>query len=323
MRRIEYLILILCINSSISLCGQRVNPTHGGSYYPGLMDIRDWTNPDPGLYLLDYNYWVHSDSYFDKDGNQINGETSSAFFIDPKLDVYANAPVLFYASKFTLFKAKYLASISMMYLNLTTTFTTGVGSRETTFSSNVSGFGDLTLMPLGLSWTEHERFDISFMYTMYIPTGRYEPGADDNIGQGHWTHQFQIPGYAYFMDKATALALIPTLEINGPIQNSDAKFGNRFSLEYGISQYLTEWLEIDLMNAHNWQISEDSGDEAWWVGSVLDGKDQKSIFSVGLSTWPTEKLNVRGKFITEYAVKERFKNTIWSLSFIYSPNILK
>lgn len=206
---------------------------------------------------------------------------------------------------------------------MNTDFFLSINDSSGNIKSNVSGFGDLTIMPIGLSWDIHDKVDFSLLYSIYIPTGKYEVGADDNLGQGYWTHQIQVPTYFYFLGKATALILLPTLEINGNIQKHDASIGNRFSLEYGISQYLTDWLEIDIMNAHNWQISKDYGNEIWWSGTRFDGLDTKSIFSAGISLWPIKNtLNIRGKYITEYNVKQRFKNEIWSLSVVYIPGVL-
>ena len=48
-----------------------------------------------------------------------------------------------------------------------------------------------------------------------------------------------------------------------------------------------------------------------------------NVFSAGLNIWVVEeKLGIRGKYLTEYNIKQRFKNNIWSLSLIYIPNIL-
>ena len=102
---------------------------------------------------------------------------------------------------------------------------------------------------------------------------------------GIWTHQLQAPTYFYAMEQATAFAVIPTLELNGKVKDADARPGHRFSLEYGISQYFTNWLEIELMNGHNWQISDDTGDDVWWSGTRFDGRDRKNIFSAGIGLW--------------------------------------
>ena len=324
------IIVFICLCSKLTNA-QRISPYQAGSYYPGLANLRDYAAAPAGLIFMDYNYWLSSSGYYDKDGEKFSGGTidlPSPFYpinidINPGMSGYMNVPGLFYASKFKFFGAQYNASISPIYLNFDYKVFIALGDTSTNISGNVSGWGDLSAIPLGLSWSFDKKMDFSFMYTFYAPTGRYEIGADDNLGQGFWTHQFQLPAYFYAMEQATALAIIPTFEHNGKVKDSEARAGNRFSLEYGISQYFTEWLEIEVMNGHNWQISDDSGTNAWWVGTRFDSRDRKSMFSAGVGVWTLKgMLNLRVKYIMDYGVRQRFKNEFVSLSLLLIPGIL-
>lgn len=327
---------VLLITLIVTLCSeltkaQRISPYQPGSYYPGLVNLRDLAAPPPGLILLDYNYWMRSKGYYDKNGDDFSGGTINMpsphdpvqVDFNPEISGYFNVPLLFYASKFRVFGARYMASIAPVYMNLNYKVFAAHGNSSTEISGNVSGWGDLTVMPLGLSWSFSNKTDLSFMYTFYAPTGRYESGADDNIGQGFWTHQFQLPTYFYAMEQATAFSLIPTFELVGKVKDSEARTGNRFSLEYGISQYFTEWLEVEVVNGHNWQISDDSGSDAWWIGTRFDSRDRKNTFSAGIGVWALAgKLNLRAKYIIDYAVRQRFKDNFVSLSLLFIPGIL-
>ena len=321
--------LILGINP---LNAQRVSSYQAGSYYPGLISLRDLAAPPAGILIVDYNYWMNAHGYYDKNGDKFPGGTIELpspkdpvdVTIDPSITAYLNVPLLFYASKFKLLGgARYLASVNPLYLKIEQDVFLAIGDTSGNISGKLSGFGDLSFMPLGLSWSVNKKADVSFLYTIYAPTGRYETGADDNLGQGFWTHQIQVPAYFYAMEQATALAIIPTLEINGKVKDADAKMGNRFSLEYGISQYFNNWLEVELTNGHNWQIGKDSGDDVWWTGTRFDGLDRKNTFSAGINVWPVEGiLQLRMKYLTDYGVKQRFKNQFWSFSFLLIPGIL-
>jgi hypothetical protein len=325
-------LLILAFIAIGSIIAQRVSPYQSGSYYPGLVNLRDLAAPPAGLILLDYNYWYGSNAYYDKDGNKFTGGTIDLpppgnpinVTIEPKISGYTNVPVLFYASKFkVLGGARYLASISPVYMTLDYSVFLTLGDTSGNTTGNSSGFGDLAFMPLGLSWSFGDKLDVAFMYSIYAPTGRYETGAEDNMGAGIWTHQLQAPTYFYAMEKATAFAVIPTLELNGKVKDADARPGNRFSLEYGISQYFTNWLEVEIANGHNWQISNEAGDDFWWGGTRFDGRDSKNTFSAGIGVWPVEGiLNIRAKYMMDYGVKQRFKNRFWSLSIVIIPGIL-
>ena len=326
------LVTLVVIFGSTLLHAQRVSPYQPGSYYPGLINLRDLATPPAGILVLDYNYWMSSNGYYDKNGEPFSGGVIELpppadpieVEIDPSISGYINAPVIFYASKFQVLNgARYLASIVPVYLRMDYNAFLAVGDTSGGISGSTSGFGDMSFMPLGLSWALNKKLDISFLYSIYAPTGRYKTGADDNLGQGFWTHQIQLPTYFYIKEQATALALIPTLEMNSKVKDADAKMGERFSLEYGISQYFTSWLEVELMNGHNWQLGADSGDDVWWTGTRFDGLDRKSTFSAGINVWPVEGiLQLRVKYITDYNVKQRFKNQFWSFSLLLIPGIL-
>ena len=198
---------------------QRISPYQAGSYYPGLANLRDFATAPSGLIFTDYSYFMGSNGYYDKDGERFSGGTVQLrpdiepvdIDIDPGMNGYMNVPVLFYASKFKILGASYIASLSPIFLSLDYKTFISVGDTSTNISGNVTGWGDLSAMPFGLSWSFGNKVDLSFMYTFYAPTGRHEVGADDNLGQGFWTHQFQIPAYFYAMEQATALAIIPTI----------------------------------------------------------------------------------------------------------------
>ncbi len=326
-------ILFLIITST--LYAQRVSPYQVGSYIPGLISLRDLGSVPGGLYLINYNYWINSNGYFDKNGNKIGsldidlnnfnpGSGTITLDLDTKIKGYSTVPLLYYASKFKLLGgATYVASVAPNYASLN--YNISMNLKDSTFvaEGKAGGWGDLSFMPLGLSWSFSSQVDLAFMYTLYAPTGRYSTGSDDNIGKGYWTHQFQVPTYFYLMERATAIGIIPTLEINGKVKDAEVWAGSRFSLEYGISQYLNEWLEIEIVNAHNWQISNDKGDDDWWKGTILDSKDSKNTFAVGVGVWPLAgRLQVRGRYVIDYGVRQRFQNRYWGLSLIFITNLL-
>ncbi len=327
------LFLFLLFNGVVK--SQRVSPYQVGSYVPGLINVRDLGSLPGGLYLLNYNYWIKSNGYYDKNGNKTGsldidlsnlepGMGTVSLDLDTKIKGYTTVPMLFYASKFKLLGgATFLASVAPNYFS--SSYNISMNLRDSTIivEGKAGGWGDLSFMPLGLSWSFPNQVDIAFMYTLYVPTGRYTTGADNNIGKGYWTHQFQVPTYYYLMERATAIGIIPTLEINGKVKDAEVWAGSRFSLEYGISQYLNDWLEIEVMNAHNWQISDDKGEEDWWKGTVLDSRDSKNTFAVGVGVWPwAGRLQLRGKYIFDYGVKQRFKTSYWGLSLIFVSNLL-
>lgn len=317
-----------------SASAQVVSPVQGGHFLPGVMNVRDMAFPPPGLFVLWYNVWFSSDTYIDRNGDEVKTLNLSQLQpglpnvnIDLKVNGYASVPALFWGSSFTLLGgARYLVGISPNYMSAdATVFTeTGGGAIGPTITNleqgKLSGFSDLYVVPAALSWG-FKQTDIGLYYGFYAPTGRYETGADNNLGLGFWTHQFQGFGYYYpFPDKSTALMLGLTYEINSKIKDADVRVGNRFSLEWGISQYLSETFELSVQGGHNWQVSDDTGKDVFWDPSIHDRKSTVA-FSAGFWPWKN-KLNVQLKYGFDFAARQRFKAKIWTLNFIFITNAL-
>lgn len=328
--------LLLLLGSSFSfLQAQVVSPMQGGHYSPGVKNIRDMAAPPSGLFVLWYNAYFNSDTYVDRNGNvfntirldQINDKLPN-INVDLNLKGFTSIPAIFWASEFkVLGGAKYMVGISPNYVSadasilterdgifLDTTFVRSAGSKN-------SGLSDLFIAPLGLSWG-FEKVDFTFLYGFYAPTGKYETGSSDVVGLGFWTHQLQGYGYYYpVQDKSTAFFAGLTYEMNGKIKDVDVKPGNRFSLEWGISQYLSKKLEVGAMLAHNWQISEDSGDNVYWDRSFYDRKNMFA-FNAGYWIWDS-RLMANVKYVNDFGARQRFENNTWLLNLVFVTNALK
>ena len=322
----------ICFLISFNSNAQQASAYQGGFCQPGIMNVRDMAAPPgEGVIFIDYNYWINSNGYRDVNGDRRSGitipdpETNEGHYInlDTEIKAYVNAPVFFYATKFKILGARYsvAAAATIIGANVRVDIQPD-GDGNVHAVGNTGGFGDMLIMPVDLAWSFNKKVDVSLMYSMYLPIGRFELGADDNIGKGYLTHQIQAPTYLYLMDKATALFVMPTLEMNGQIRDTDVSPGSRFTVEYGFSQYLTSWLEIEVINGHNWQITDDKGDDVWWKGTDLYEKDSNNTFGAGVGVWPlVGKLNLRAKYAFDYGSKNRFKNTFFSFSAIFIPNL--
>jgi prepilin-type processing-associated H-X9-DG protein len=325
--------VLLFINIRSAYCVV-VNPLQTGHYIPCVINVRDFINPPPGLYLFWYNYYITSDKYIDRNGNEfesINFSQINPALPDAEVDLqiqgFAIIPALAWASSFTILGgARYIVAISPNVLFADGSVTTEVGGGvidktiTNTNETNVSGFSDMLIIPVGISWG-FEHFDTTFAYGIYAPTGRYERGGTDNTGLGFWTHQFQGFGYYYpFTNKSTALMAALTYEINSEIEDTEVKPGNRLTLEWGLSQYFSERLDLGIQGGHNWQVSPDTGREVIWDSSQYD---RKSITTFAIGYWPwKQRLYATFKYGFEYGIRQRFKNNNWYLNITFITNAL-
>lgn len=312
------LLCLFVLGLSSTLFAQRVSRSQNGEYPTCYVSIRDYSATPSGLLFIDYNFFIFSDAYFDENGDKVNPTKGNENF---NVSGYLNLPLIDYTSKFELLGgAKYFVYIAPNYVTGHANLYLSSNDNSPVAEGNGSGFGDLTVMPFGLSWSFKEKSDISFLYTIYAPTGRYEVGASDNIGLGHWANMFQVPVYYYLNDQATAFGLIPSYEINSKIKGTDVRPGSRLTLEYGVSQFITNWLEFEVMNGHSMQLSDDTGSDVWWDGSV---KDSKNSFSVGVGFFlASGQIDIQLEYGRDYGLKDRFRTEFIGLSFLYMPGVL-
>jgi hypothetical protein len=111
-----------------------------------------------------------------------------------------------------------------------------------------------------------------------------------------------------------------TYELNSSIEDVDVTPGQRLSLEWGVSQYLAPWFELSVHGAHNWQITDDSGDDVFWDPTA---HDRKSSLMLGAGFWPWEgRLYAAARWGFDYGMRQRFDNTNLMINVIFITDLL-
>ncbi len=302
------------------------SPLQIGAYLPGLIGPRDYVDPEfSGLVVMDYNIFFNADKYIDRNGNAVDridlSPRGGAIPIDVELSGYVNALDLGYVTPEIrwLGNARYIAAAVANYSTADVRARYSLLGRGGAIEGSAGGIGDLMVTPLLLTWTLGERrWDITAGYFFSAPTGRYATGASDNVGLGYWNHLFQLFTYYYPLpEKATAIFFGNTLEVHGKIKDVDIRPGSRYVIDYGISQYLTPWLEVIVQGGNAWQVSQDSGRDVFWDASV---KDSYGVIGGGLGFWPIQNVlygNI--KYLTNYAERQHFNTQYWEIQLVWVP----
>ena len=331
----KYIFIFFVIGlQAIVLRAQVISPLQTGHYVEAFINFRDYTKPTHGMYFLLYNSYSWGNSFIDQNGNKLTdiklSELDSSFpdiNFNTKTCSFSSTLLIYWASKFHILGAVYEPLVTLPGFSYSNSQSFGeihYGSGDSTHSfyqsGTTSGFGDLFVQPVGLAWGG-KLFDFMFTYGFYVPTGRFENGGDNNTGMGFWTNQFQAFSYLYpAKGQSTALMLALTWEINGKIKGTDVVPGQRLTLEWGISQYFTDRLEVYIQGGNNWQVSDDKGDEVWWDASV---HDRKSTVAFAVNYWVVaDKLYLGLKYGFDFALQQRFKKNLTMFNIIYAPGIL-
>jgi len=292
-----------------------------GHFTPALPRVRDFIQPDPGWYYVQYNLYYSADTIKDKNGKSVDsikvGDLDLK--VDADVDSYTIVPTLIYSSDFEILGGRYAALISQPFGNVG--FQSALESALLPdFGLDIDesswGLGDTYVRPLWLGWNLG-RFDVGGAYSLYLPTGKYDAGDADNVGLGMWTHEF-MGNVAWYLDeqKGTALTLAGVYEIHHNKKDVDIRPGSHLSLSAGISQFLPlgkAWLaELGLAGAAQWQVTKDSGSDA----RNKDVKDR--VYMVGPELglvhlpWGAQ---MSLKWMHEFDAEARFEGDFVSLTF--------
>jgi hypothetical protein len=324
-----------------------------GHYVPGGLSLRDNGMPPPGNYTLLVDPYYHAGRYKNTSGDDFKGfsstgastmdftlldhpirvSTDGATSVDlkTKIDVTGNQWIQMWSPKEKILNAQYAFAIAPYIgyqriridananvsgvLHIGNNLSVPVqGQTSKKIIDDKYGIGDLYVRPLWLQWSG-PHYDAGINYGCFIPTGFYDHNDLANIGMGFLTNAFQNTTILYPLNnKATALVLNSTYEINTKKYDLAFRPGSDLTFEYGVSQYLSHRLEIGASGYSQMQVSDDGG----WVAANKD--KHREIHGVGgeISYWIVKgKVCAELRYTYEYGGKATFQGHNGTFNFVY------
>ena len=187
---------------------------------PGFLGLSNGTQPPPGLYLGSLAWVYPTDTVKDNHGNSVTlpgSLTSSAEIILVNL-----------VTPYKLFGAYIGASGGFPFIK----------NRIQTDSLDVSTSFAYTDMFAGVNLGWHfKRADLMAGYNLYIPTGTFSPGGNNNTGLGMWGNEFTIGSTVYLDEKKMWNAAGTfALEFNTDKSGTNIQPGNTGTVSWGLGR---------------------------------------------------------------------------------------
>ena len=263
---IAFLILLASL-----LAPHTASAQYQGHNLKGDFGVNSATQPGPGVYvLLPYAQW-NADAIKDADGNPFLASQFRGF------DLRVVPVTTVVVTKKKILGAYYGAMAAIPFS------TVKPEKVEENVDQTDWGFTDMYVVPLYLGW-HLTRADVIAGYGFTAPTGRYEPGASDNVGLGMWSHELQ-GGVTAYLDGAKKISVATTafLEMHSKKKDVDITVGNLLTLEGGAAYNVPKiggafGIAYHLQN----KLSDDSGadiPEVLLRATNLRGRNR--IFSIG------------------------------------------
>jgi hypothetical protein len=213
----------------------------------GDYGLQSGSQPPPGFWLAGVYFRYDGEKLIDRDGNEFLPEYPG------ELDVNGISLAGWYVTNKKIFGGLYGFQIAPAFAD------NSLESPILGLTNKTSmGFGDLYVQPINLGW-HNPRSDVIAGLGVTMPTGRYSPDADDNLGSGMWTFEL-FAGTTLYFDEAQSwhFAAAGFFETHTEKKDTDQKVGNILTVEGGLGKALLGGgLNLGVSYYAQWKLSQD------------------------------------------------------------------
>ncbi len=249
----------LCLAPSVS----KAEEGGSGHYLPGSMASFMDGVPPTETFLIRYNF-----AYWDAEVDA-NRTLPIAGLLTAGADVttYANGITMLWRPSWGSINDcwSYAMSATVPYvdLDITANVITPLGTIRR--SDEITGIGDIVLMPFMLNQHLSSDFNINYRLGVYAPTGRYEVGRLANTGKNYWTLEPAI-AFMYFGQKnGREASLFIGGDYNFENPDTDYQTGVQLHADGTLAQHFPLWGGLAGVGVNGYwyeQVEGDSGSGA-------------------------------------------------------------
>ncbi len=292
-----------------------------GQYVPGQQGLNAGVIPAPGLTYGNLVINYSASSLNDASGNhRPNVVGSYGFWVDEN--------IFFFVPKAKIFGGYFAPYISINPAS--GSLVASITGTDLNSGGGGSGLGDTWVEPANMGW-HFKRVDFNVGYAFVAPTGRFVPGASDNVGSGYWGNDI-TSGTTYYVtkNKGTTANLFTDFESHRQKTGTNLTPGQAFTVEWGVGQTLplkkdfSRLLQLGLIGYDQWQVSNNGG--TLGPGLPANAVPFYYVHAIGLQSnfiLPAKNLNAFFKYEDEYRALARPEGRTFVFGFTWTLRIPK
>jgi hypothetical protein len=192
-------------------------------HLPGDAGLQSGTQAPPSIIAFIPFYNFHTSTFKNKEGNSIGNPDLNVFFTGIGGSIVTN---------FKLLHGNWEATVLVPFSS------NRIDGGQLSSKSSLA-FTDIYVQPVQLGW-HTKQADFTAGYALYLPTGKYSLGGDDNTGLGMLTNEFSGGTTLYFdKKKEWHFSALFSYALNGAKKNTkdnDIKPGNVLTIEGGLGK---------------------------------------------------------------------------------------
>ncbi len=260
--RIRAAYLFLAAGLALAASSAMLRAQQKPQWQPGQVGLNAGIMPSPGFTYANITINYSANTYNNQNGNSIP--------VTGTYNVWAIENIFYYVPRqkvlggnlggMLLFPTPATGSLDLDITN--------PNAPDLSLAAGGKGLADLFLEPLMIGW-HLKRLDLQFMDGVFIPTGRYTPGATDNVGTGYFGNHLQNGTTLYITkNKGTSANIFTDWEVHGArpgTLNTSKKPGQAVTIEWGLGQVLplkknlTQLLQLGVIGYDQWQVTDNGG----------------------------------------------------------------
>jgi hypothetical protein len=231
-------------------CAPAAQAQNRGVYPLGLSAINSGVSSEPGL-TYNNSFLFYSRSEQKGGSGEVVATGQQSVLLDMSTLLWASTGQIA-----VLGGARFSSAITIPIAN------NSLSSSVQGTISGGGGLGDFYFQPVILGW-RMERVSIRGVLGFLAPTGNFNAGATDNVGNGYWTPVL-AEGETFFLsdDKATTLSAFEMYEFHSIQSATHIHPGETFDLDYSLMRAFTfadSRLQVGLVGYGAWQTTAKTG----------------------------------------------------------------
>ena len=285
----QHLQILLAL--SVGLCANAAQAQNRGVYPLGLSAINSGVSAEPGL-TYNNSFLFYSRSEQKGASGEVLATGQQSVLLDMNTVLWASTGQIA-----MLGGARFSSAVTIPIAN------NSLSSSLQGAISGGGGLGDFYFQPVILGWrTEH--VDIRGIFGFLAPTGKFNAGATDNVGNGYWTPVLAA-GQTFYLseDKATTLSAFEMYEFHSTQSGTQIHPGQTFDLDYSLMRVFTfpdSRLHFGLVGYGAWQTTAKTGPQVTPAEEAQ--RYRVNALGAGLNfVLPARKVTLSFKYFDEFS----------------------
>ncbi len=240
---VPVVLFVIAITFSIALAPAEIKAQGLPPILRGDFGLKSGSQAPPGIYVTNLIYHYNPNTLVTSDGREIETRT--------RLNQGIYAFVATYVSNKKILGGHYSATWVLPLANIA--IEGPILDSRTGWSAS-----DMYFQPIQLGW-HLKQADVVAGYGIYVPTGRFTAGANNNTGLGMWSHELSLGTTLYLNEKKSFhLATLATYNINSEKRGTNQKVGDTLSLEGGVGVALMKgYANVGAAYYTQWKMTRD------------------------------------------------------------------